>query len=630
MSAPKDAHRSTSEPRWWERAHGDPGFLVAYFSPEFGIEASLPVYSGGLGVLAGDHLKAAGDLGVPLVGIGLLYREGYFRQSISRGRQREQYPELAPEALGLELVLRDDGDPVRVEVELADELVRVQVWRRDVRGATLYLLDTDVEGNSETGRKVTDVLYGGDREHRMRQELVLGVGGARAVRALALEPTVYHLNEGHAAFLALERARILAAHEGVAFAEALEIVRRSTVFTTHTPVPAGNERFERELAARYLAPLATSADVEVEELLELGQAPGDPQFGLTPLALRTAQFANGVSELHGAVSRHMWSDLWPDVDDDDVPIGHVTNAVHAPTWVSPELRALLVDVEVRFEAGPEEQGWERTRALDARELWGVHTARKASLLELVAGRASGQLGGESLAPEALTIGFARRFATYKRAALVLSDPERLRALLGDPQRPVQLVFAGKAHPADDEGKAVLAEIVRLAQGRDARGRIAFLPDYDIALARALVQGVDVWLNTPRPPQEASGTSGMKAALNGVLNLSVLDGWWAEAFSPEFGWAISEAASSEGDESEAQELLHLLAEEIVPLYYDRDGDGIPARWAAMMRESIATAGERFNAARMVAEYAERFYLPAHAAGLRVGAAGASRDPSSPTL
>ena len=628
MSAPEDANRSTFEPRWWERAHGDPGFLVAYFSPEFGIEASLPVYSGGLGVLAGDHLKAAGDLGVPLVGLGLLYREGYFRQSISRGRQRERYPELVPEERGLELVRSKGGDPLRVEVELAEETVLVQMWRRDVRGAPLYLLDTDVEGNSEGGRKVTDVLYGGDREHRIRQELVLGVGGARAVRALALEPTVYHLNEGHAVFLALERARLLVAEEGVSFAEALEAVRRSTVFTTHTPVPAGNERFERELAARYLTPLAAGAGVAVEELLELGESPGDPQFGLTPLALRAARFANGVSELHGAVTRGMWRGLWPDLDADDVPIGHVTNAVHAPTWVSAGLHALLAEAGVRLEAGPDEQGWEAARGLDTRELWRVHTARKASLLELVSARASGQLGGESLAPDALTIGFARRFATYKRATLVLSDPERLRALLGDPQRPVQLVFAGKAHPADDEGKAVLAEIVRLAQGRDARGRIAFLPDYDMELARALLQGVDVWLNTPRPPQEASGTSGMKAALNGALNLSVLDGWWAEAYAPGIGWAIPEAASREGDGAEARELLRLLADEVVPLYYERDADGVPVRWAELMRESIATVGGHFNAVRMVAEYVEGFYLPAHAAGLRVGGpAAASRDPGT---
>ncbi len=628
MPAPEDAQPPTVEPRWWERAHGEPGFLVAYFSPEFGIEASLPVYSGGLGVLAGDHLKAAGDLGVPLVGIGLLYREGYFRQSISRGRQREQYPELAPEELRHELDRGDDGDPLLVEVGLADETVLVQLWRRDVRGATLHLLDTCVEGNSEVGRRVTDVLYGGDREHRIRQELVLGVGGARAVRAIGLEPTVYHLNEGHAAFLALERARLVAEEERVAFAEALAAVRRSTVFTTHTPVPAGNERFEPELAARYLAPLAQSAGVEVEELLELGKAPGDPCFGLTPLALRTAQFANGVSELHGAVTRRMWSVLWPGVASDDLPIGHVTNAVHAPTWVSPDLRELLLEVGVRPDAGPDEQSWAEARGLDPSRLWHVHAARKASLLDYVSGRASGQLGGESLAPEALTIGFARRFATYKRAALALSDPERLRALLGDPLRPVQLVFAGKAHPADDEGKAVLAEIVRLAQGRDARGRIAFLPDYDMELARALVQGVDVWLNTPRPPQEASGTSGMKAALNGVLNLSVLDGWWAEAYAPEIGWAIPEAASREGDEAEAQALLRLLADEVVPAYYDRDADGVPVRWTEMMRESIATVGARFNAARMVEEYVEGFYLPAHAAGMHVG--GAAGDPSTRTL
>ena len=623
---PEPEHRLDA-PRWWERLHGEPGFLVAYFSPEFGIDASLPVYSGGLGVLAGDHLKAAADLGVPLVGVGLFYRRGYFRQSIAQGRQREQYPELDPAALGLELVHGDDGEPLRVEVELADEQVRVQAWRRDVRGGLLYLLDTDVEGNSAEARAVTDVLYGGDREHRIRQELVLGVGGERAVRALGLEPSVYHLNEGHAAFLALERVRALVEERGLSFDDAVDVVRRSTVFTTHTPVPAGNERFERKLAETYLAPLGTVAGIPLETLLGLGDAPGDEAFGLTPLALRTARFANGVSRLHGSVTREMWQPLWPDRAADDVPIEHVTNAVHAPTWVSPELAGLLARQGVRLEGGPDEQGWERTRWLDLHELWQVHRGRKRSLLELVAARSSAQLGGESLDPEALTIGFARRFATYKRAALVLSDPSRLRALLGDPARPVQLVFAGKAHPADAEGKTVLAEVVRRAQGRDARGRIVFLPDYDLELARELVQGVDVWLNTPRRSQEASGTSGMKAALNGALNLSVLDGWWAEAYSAEIGWAIGDAHSGAGDEAEAQELLRILEEDVVPVYYDRDEERLPARWVEMMRAAIATAGERFNASRMVAEYVDRFYLPAHAAS-REGAAAAPGESRSP--
>jgi glycogen phosphorylase len=611
-------------PRWWERAHGEPGFLVAYFSPEFGVDAGLPVYSGGLGVLAGDHVKAAADLGVPLVGVGLLYRKGYFQQTIAQGRQRELYSELDPDALGLTLERTADDEPVQIGVELTGELVLVQIWRVDVRGATIYLLDTDLESNGAEARAITDALYGGDREHRLRQELVLGVGGARALRALGLQPSVFHLNEGHAALLSLERIRAIVAEEGLGFDRALELVRRSTVFTTHTPVPAGNERFDRELAARYLEPLAAQTGVELEELLELGAAPGDTSFGLTPLALRTADFANGVSAVHGAVSRRMWRPLWPDLDEDDVPIAHVTNGVHVPSWVSPELAALLAEAGVRLDAGPDEQGWEHARDLDLGQLWQLRLRRKAELLDIVARRSSGQLGGEALSPDALTIGFARRFATYKRAALVLSDPERLRVLLGDSRRPLQLVFAGKAHPADEEGKAVLAEVVRRAQGRDARGRVAFLPEYDIALARTLVQGVDVWLNNPTVPQEASGTSGMKAALNGALNVSVLDGWWPEAYSSAIGWAIPEAVSQQGEEAERDELMRLLEEEVVPLFYERVAGGVPARWTEMMREAIATVGAGFNAARMVAEYAEHFYLPAHGAGTRVAGSFGGRE------
>ena len=613
---PDSADTRADTPRWWERAHGEPGFLVAYFSPEFGVDAGLPVYSGGLGVLAGDHVKAAADLGVPLVGVGLLYRKGYFQQTIAQGLQRELYSELDPDAVGLTLERTEDGEPVQIDVELAGEPVLVQIWRVDVRGATVYLLDTDLESNDADARAITDALYGGDREHRLRQELILGVGGARALRALEVGPSVFHLNEGHAALLSLERIRALVEEEGLAFDEAIELVRRSTVFTTHTPVPAGNERFDRDLAARYLESLAAQTGVEVEELLELGVAPGDTSFGLTPLALRTADFANGVSALHGAVSRGMWGPLWPDLDEDDVPIAHVTNGVHVPSWVSPELGELLASAGVRFDAGPDEQGWEHARELDLGELWELRLRRKAELLDVVGRRSSGQLGGEALSPDALTIGFARRFASYKRAALVLSDPERLRSLLGDPRRPLQLVFAGKAHPADEEGKAVLAEVVRRAQGRDARGRVVFLPEYDIELARTLVQGVDVWLNNPTVPQEASGTSGMKAALNGALNLSVLDGWWPEAYSPAIGWAIPEAVSQRGDEAERDELLRLLEEEVVPLFYERVAGGIPARWTEMMREAIATVGAGFNAGRMVVEYTERFYLPAHGAATRV--------------
>ncbi len=612
-------HKPEAGASWWARAHGEDGFLVAYFSPEFGVDASLPVYSGGLGVLAGDHLKSAGDLGIPLVAVGLFYRGGYFRQSVAQGKQLERYPDLDPVELGLVLERDAAGQPLLVEVELDDDPVSVQVWRRDVRGCPLYLLDSNVPGNSEAGRAVTDVLYGGDREHRIRQELVLGVGGKRALAALGLSPTVFHLNEGHAVFLTLERVRVLVQEHGLEPDDALEAVRRSTVFTTHTPVPAGNERFDFELASRYLSGLAEACGVPVETLHALGSAPDEEEFGLTPLALRTSGYANGVSEVHGGVSRRLWQGLWPELEEDEVPIGHVTNAVHAPTWIGPELQDLLAEAGVELLADPNEQRWEQARDVDPKRLWNLHQGAKARLLELVAGRSSGgRLGGEALEPEALTIGFARRFATYKRASLLFSDASAFTRLISDPDRPIQFLFAGKAHPADTEGKDVLVEVVRFAGSRDARGRVAFVPDYEMALAARLVQGVDVWLNNPRPPYEASGTSGMKAALNGVLNLSVLDGWWPEAYSPEIGWALSADLAAAGDAAEAEELLRLLAEEVAPAYYERDADEPPARWVEMMRASIATVGTHFNGARMVAEYVERFYLPAFAAGAPLGA------------
>jgi glycogen phosphorylase len=617
MAANHDTH-AADRASWWARAHGEESFLVAYFSPEFGVDASLPVYSGGLGVLAGDHLKSAGDLGIPLVAVGLFYRRGYFRQSVAQGKQQEQYPVLDPEELGLTLERDDSGRPVLVEVELDAEAVSLQIWRREVRGLALYLLDSDVPGNSEAGREVTDALYGGDREHRIRQELVLGVGGARALGALGLRPSVYHLNEGHAVFLTLERIRALVEERGLDFEDALEAVRRSTVFTTHTPVPAGNERFDAGLVLRYLGGLAEACGIREDVLLGLGSAPGEDEFGLTPLALRTSAYANGVSSVHGGVSRRMWHGLWPDLDEDDVPIGHVTNGVHAPTWVGPDLEELLERAGVALPGGPDEQHWESARDVDPEELWNLHVRAKERLLAVVARRGTGgRLGGEALTADALTIGFARRFATYKRAALLFSDVAAFSRLLTSSERPVQFVFAGKAHPADTEGKEVLAEVVRFAGGRDARGRVAFVPDYDIELASVLVQGVDVWLNNPRPPYEASGTSGMKAALNGVLNLSVLDGWWPEAYSPEIGWALSAELAERGDAAEADELLRLLGEEVAPTYYARDASGLSARWLEMMLASIATVGQGFNGARMVAEYVERFYLPAHEAGLPLG-------------
>ncbi len=545
---------------WWTETHGaDDGLLVAYFSMEFGVEARLPIYSGGLGVLAGDHLKAANDLGVPMVGVGLLYRGGYFVQRLSEsGRQTEAYAEVDPRELGLH------REPVTVEVDLAGELVKAAVWRHDVGSVPLYLLDVPW---------VTDALYGGDRRHRIRQELLLGVGGVRALAALGISPSVYHVNEGHSAFLTIERTRLLV-EEGLSTDEALEHVRRCTVFTTHTPVPAGNEVFGNELVLEYVGPLAERAGISPERLLALGHSEEGHGFGLTPLALRLSAHANGVSELHGEVAREMWREL-------DLPIDAITNGVHLGTWLSAELAELLRSVGVRPEAAPEHGNWPAVHELDGDALWRVHAGRRDRLVELA-----------RLDPELLTIGFARRFATYKRAGLVFTDLERLLAL------PVQIVVAGKAHPQDAPGKDVMQAIVELSRGR-AAGRVVFLEDYDIDLACTIIPGCDIWLNTPRRPYEASGTSGMKAAVNGVLNLSVLDGWWAEAYDPAYGWAIDGGS----DEADAEQLYRLLEDEVVPRFGDR------AAWTEMMRRSIAELAPRFSMARTVIEYAERYYVPA---------------------
>jgi starch phosphorylase len=596
---------------WWGREHSGHPLLVAYFCMEFGIHESLPIYAGGLGVLAGDHLKAASALGIPLVGVGLFYRSGYFRQSLDAdGSQKETYPASDLDQLALILERSEDGKPLSVEVELGDEQVAVRIWRVEVGNVPLYLLDSEVDGNSRSARKVTDVLYGGDREHRLRQEVLLGVGGARALGALGLRPSVFHVNEGHSTFLALERMRALVEEDGLDPANALEHVRLSTVFTTHTPVPAGNEVFPAELVVRYLGALARRCDISTEDLLALGSANGrEGTFGMTELALRTSAHANAVSALHGAVSRKMWSRLWPDRPPDEASISHVTNGVHAPTWVSRELAVLLRSTGVRLEAAPAEAAWEKAAHIDAQALWDVHQRRRNVLLA--------SLRQRGLDRRALTIGFARRFAPYKRAWLLFSDPERLLRLLSDPERPVQVVLAGKAHPADGEGKAILADLVRFARDPRAAGRVVFVEDYEIGIAKLLVQGVDLWLTTPRRPNEASGTSGMKAAMNGVLNLSVLDGWWPEAYTPEIGWAIDERFSELGDEAEAAELLRLLEEEVAPAYFDRDKDGMPRRWVEMMKASIAQVGGQFHAERMVVEYVEQLYLPAHeAAAARV--------------
>jgi starch phosphorylase len=570
--------------------------LVAYFSLEFAVDERLPIYAGGLGVLAGDHLKSASDLGVPLVGVGLFYREGYFRQEVAEGQQREEYALNAPAELGL---VRTDAT---VPVEIGDEAIEAAVWRLDVGAVPLLLLDTDLPENPEWARALTARLYGGDRETRIGQELVLGVGGIRALAALGFEPTVFHLNEGHAAFAGLERMRVLVEEHGASFDEALEDVRRATVFTTHTPVPAGNETFDGELAQRSLEPLVERLGVAWETVVALGRSrPRDESFGLTPLALRTAERCNAVSRLHAEVARAIWAHLWPARAVEKVPIDYVTNGVHAPTWVSPALSEALAAAGVDV-AAPEPD-WERTHELEPAELDWVHRASKAELFRLVADRTD-----VSLDPEALTIGFARRFATYKRADLLLRRTEELAALLADDERPLQLVYAGKAHPDDTGGKGVLAKVVALAESPESRGRVVFLPGYDLALARALVQGVDVWLNLPRRLEEASGTSGMKAALNGTPNLSVLDGWWDEGYRPEAGWAIPGTGAetqAEQDDADAAELFRLLREEVLPRYY-----GEPEAWLTGGRATIASAGARFTSHRMVGEYAERFYVPAH--------------------
>jgi starch phosphorylase len=552
---------------WWERTHGsDTETLIAYFSMEFAVDARLPIYSGGLGVLAGDHLKAAADLGIPLVGVGLFYRGGYFTQGLStEGRQTEDYRPVDPEAVGLV------REPVAVEVDLAGQSLTAAVWRYDVGSVRLYLLDVDL---------LTDALYGGDREHRIRQELLLGVGGVRALSALGLKPTVFHVNEGHSAFLAIERARELV-DEGEDPQRALELVRRSTIFTTHTPVPAGNEIFGDELVLRYVGNLAGLAGLTSRELLDLGRSDGTDGFGLTPLALRLSTAANAVSELHGEVARDMWAALWPG---EEAQIGHVTNGVHLGTWLAPELDRLLRTVGVRPQAPPEEGNWDAVYELDPDELWHVHdTLRK---------RLAARTGFDG---DRLTIGFARRFATYKRAGLVFSDLERLLRL------PVQIVVAGKAHPQDAAGKDVMQRIVELSHNPRVEGRVVFLENYDLDLARMIIPGCDIWLNTPRRPYEASGTSGMKAAVNGVPNLSVLDGWWAEAYNPEVGWALDGTS----DEADAAQLYRVLEQQVVPTFGDR------AAWITIMKSSIAQLAPRFSMQRAVIEYVERYYLPATA-------------------
>jgi len=604
---------------------------VAYFSAEFGLHESLPVYSGGLGVLAGDHIKSASDLDIPLVGIGLFYGQGYFRQRLDLGGwQREEYMKTDVNQMAMEVAIGKDGRPVVVEIETRSGPIRAKVWRVEVGRRDLLLLDSDVEGNAPEDRQLTSRLYGGDLRIRIRQELLLGVGGLRALRALGISPGVLHLNEGHSAFAVLEAIRMRMEDEGIAFDAAVPRVSREVVFTTHTPVPAGHDRFDAGLVEEHIGPLREALGLSQDSLLGLGRENTnntEEPFCMTVLALRLSRRANAVSSLHAEVSRAMWTGLFRNKLEDDVPIGHITNGVHVPSWLSPEMfrlydRHLGTDWHQR---SSEAKIWLGIENVDDGELWETHLNLKSQLIEFVRRRAveQAQRRGESretlqrlervLSPDALTIGFARRFATYKRANLILTDIERLASMVNDPNRPVQFVFAGKAHPLDEPGKRVLQQIAELMRDPKFRDKFVFVEDYDINVGRHFVQGVDVWLNNPRRPLEASGTSGQKVVLNGGLNLSILDGWWAEAFDGMNGFAIGTGRTHSNmnvhDSRDGEDLMRALREEVIPLYYQRDRDGLPRGWIKRMKRTIRTLGWRFNADRMVMDYTQRCYLPA---------------------
>ncbi len=577
---------------------------VAYFSPEFGITEALPQYSGGLGVLAGDHLKASSDLGIPLVAVGLLYTEGYFHQFLdNNGWQRERNERIDPDALGIH------PTGVEVVVDLADVPVTVRVWRVDVGRIHLYLLDTNVPSNPPDAIAITDRLYGGNEEHRLRQEIILGIGGVRALRALDIHPQVFHTNEGHAGFLGLERIREWVGR-GLSFDEAIEAVRAGSLFTTHTPVPAGIDRFPRELFETYFTAFATDCDVTIDRLIAVGQSETEhDKFNMAIMGLRLAAYSNGVARLHGEVSREMFGDLWSSLPTREVPIGHVTNGVHARTWVSDRVDELLSQMIGDEWHLADQSDWDRVRHLDHREIWDVRNEGRRELVAMVRDR----LGGALLDPDVLTIGFARRFATYKRSTLLLGQLERLRSMLLDADRPVQFVFAGKAHPADEPGKALIREIDRLTRDADVGHRFVFVPDYDIGIARTMYHGCDVWLNTPRRPMEACGTSGMKAALNGGLNCSIRDGWWDEMSDGDNGFDIAsfddDPDLERRDRREADAAFQVIENEIVPLFYARHDDGLPHGWIEKIKTNWATLGWNVIAGRMVRDYVIKFYEPA---------------------
>ena len=642
-----DLNEYLTKPLWYQELQAQADAVlptgIGYFSMEFGVAEVLPIYSGGLGILAGDHLKAASDLGLPLIGVGLNYRSGYFRQSLSAdGWQHENYPALDPQGLPLRLLTRPhDDSPVLVELAMPESRVlRARIWVAQVGRIPLLLLDSDIPENDHDMRNVTDRLYGGDQEHRIKQELLAGIGGVRAIRAYTAiaglpSPDVFHMNEGHAGFLGLERIREYVQGDHLDFDTALAIVRASTLFTTHTPVPAGIDRFPLDMVERYFGGGgddgggALLPGVGVERVLHFGAEADPAKFNMAHMGLRLAQRSNGVSQLHGRVSRAMFDELWPGFDAAEVPIGSITNGVHGRTWAAPEWVQLGKELAGSEEALREPSIWQRLQQVDTGHIWWIRSQLRAKLVEdvrrrlrkswLERGAIEAELGWTETAfdPGVLTIGFARRVPTYKRLTLMLRDPQRLEALLLDESRPLQLIVAGKSHPADDAGKALIQQIVRFADRPEVRHRIAFLPDYDISMARLLYWGCDVWLNNPLRPLEACGTSGMKSALNGGLNLSIRDGWWDEWFDGENGWEIpsAEVVSEERrDDLESAALYELLQKSVAPKFYDRDENGIPGRWVEMVRHTLQSLGPKVLASRMVRDYTEQYYAPA-AASLR---------------
>jgi len=633
-----------TRPMWYQErtAHGVAADTyptgIAYFSMEFGVAEVLPNYSGGLGILAGDHLKAASDLGLPLIAVGLYYRSGYFRQSLTaEGWQREDYPSLDPQGLPLRLLTDSTGQQVLVSLAMPDgNELNARVWVAQVGRIPLLLLDSDIPETEHELRSVTDRLYGGDQEHRMKQELLAGIGGVRAIRAFTAveglpEPQVFHMNEGHAGFLGVERIRELVTDGELDFDTALAVVRSSTVFTTHTPVPAGIDRFPVDMVRRYFGTSETGAGltpgVPLDRIVAFGAEDDPSKFNMAHMGLRLAQRANGVSLLHGDVSRGMFNELWPGFDQDEVPIGSITNGVHAPTWAAPQWVELARELIGSDDLSSLEEAdtWQRLQQVDTGHLWWIRSQLRGLLIEdvrrrlrrswLERGASDAELGWIATAfdPNVLTVGFARRVPTYKRLTLMLRDPERLERLLLDDERPVQLIVAGKSHPADDGGKALIQEIVRFADRPEVRHRIAFLPDYDMSMARFLYWGCDVWLNNPLRPLEACGTSGMKSALNGGLNLSIRDGWWDEWFDGENGWEIATATGlsdeSRRDDLEAASLYDLLEKSVTTKFYERDEHDVPRRWMEMVRHTLQTLGPKVLASRMVRDYTEKYYAPA---------------------